>query len=146
MPWFPCSLVSNGDHVLIKGNKKRTVFLGIHGRGKVHCVFEFDNPFPVINSEIILFWSFLEASVDWAFIYALQSQNSQMLDFQFVPNIPPGKKLHFMSVYRTKTSIRMLVNLKVAAASSSLKEYIQPITELHFLFSHWLFTVKWNSL
>lgn len=92
VPWFSCSLVSNGGSYA----DKRTVIPEKHGRGEVLCVFQVDNSFPVNNSEIIMFWSYSETSLDWGFIYALQSKNNQMLDFQIVPRFPPGKKLHFM--------------------------------------------------
>lgn len=83
-----------------KRQQNRTVVPGNHGRREVLCVFQFDNSFPVNNSEIIVFWSYSETSTAWGctawgFIYPLQSKNNQMLDFQFVPNIPPGEKLHF---------------------------------------------------
>ena len=76
----------------------------------------------MINSEIILFWSFSKTTLDWGLIYAMQSKNSQMLEFQFVRNIPPGEELHFVFVCRSKTSIRMQVYLKVAAGSTELEK------------------------
>jgi len=56
----------------------------------------------------------------------MQSKNSQMLEFQFVHNIPPGEELYFRFVCRSKTSIRMQLYLKVAAGSIELEKGNNP--------------------
>lgn len=91
-------------------------------RGEGGCVLEFHSSCSVINSEIILLSSFSETILDQGLFYAMQSKINQMLEFQFVCNIPPGEELRFIFVSRSKTSIRMQVYLKVAAGSIELEK------------------------
>lgn len=70
---LPCL---KGSSCADKRQQKRTAVPGNHARGEVLCVSQFDNSFPVINLEIIVFWSYSEISLDWGFLYALQSKNS----------------------------------------------------------------------
>lgn len=71
---------------------ENTNILAIDG-GEAGCVLEFDSALPVINSEIILFWSFSETSLDQGLTYGMQVKNSW---------IPPGEELHFILVCRSK--------------------------------------------
>lgn len=74
----------------------------------------------MINSEIILFWSFSETTLDWGLIYAMQSKNKQMLELQFDLQTNMKRSSSPGGVLCTKKSIKMQVYLKVAAGSTGL--------------------------
>lgn len=99
-----CSFVLDGCHMLRSRNARESLPLNgswqyentnilAIGGGEAGCVLEFDSALPVINSEIILFWSFSETSLDQGLTYGMQVKNSW---------IPPGEELHFILVCRSK--------------------------------------------
>lgn len=106
-----CSFILDAGHTLRSRNAKESLPLNRSwqyenanilaiDRGEAGCVI--DSALLVINSEIILFWSFSETSLDQGLAYGMQVKNSWMLGCRFVNNIPPGEELHFILVCRSK--------------------------------------------